>query len=430
MKATLAYGIDGLYTNGFSICNIIAVIGQDKLVLVHADQLTNPAAIKDEVEWVDEPNELILIFREKWQNVLTTQMFRQLAKLLPNKKINLVKMDDEHDGVYLSFHASSANTLHPNIKKYPIHIHPDNLLRHPLEQLFLAVQKIEQIIGLRAKTETQRVRKKYLNIFDGRAWEPVGSNELMIDDSDDTTKKEIAFIKPHDSYIVIIGKLAGIAQSYHDIIKCVEDIKQFVQPIGFHLEGYLNNFDALKLFKRNLFQLTNENDKNSIFRLEQPGSNEDKEIVVGLQAALANPSSTANTFEKLLIPYKQEAPETPFKTQLTNEYTNFHKHYDERMIYTSQKEEYRAYLKKAVKHCKAAIETYQSNRFSGATNLFLEGLKLCTYCCLRIQDSLAKSYYNTGRALYQVQEYQKAKFFLNIALMIARKLCSIVRLRS
>ncbi len=38
MKETLPYGIEGLYTQGFSICNIIAAIGQDKLVLIHADQ--------------------------------------------------------------------------------------------------------------------------------------------------------------------------------------------------------------------------------------------------------------------------------------------------------------------------------------------------------------------------------------------------------
>lgn len=44
-----------------------------------------------------------------------------------------------------------------------------------------------------------------------------------------------------------------------------DSLRNIAMPIGVQLEGFLNNFDAIKLLKRNLKQVLDENDENSIF---------------------------------------------------------------------------------------------------------------------------------------------------------------------
>jgi len=48
-KATIACGIDALYTDGLSTCNIIALISESKAYPFHADFNSNKMEIKEMV---------------------------------------------------------------------------------------------------------------------------------------------------------------------------------------------------------------------------------------------------------------------------------------------------------------------------------------------------------------------------------------------
>lgn len=424
MQASLSYDIGGLYTNGFTSCNIIAVIGKEKIALVHADQKTSADMIANEVKWVGDPSDVVLIFREKWRKIVTSRLFSELTKLLPGKIITLKSMDDDHDGVLLSFSESPDNPLHRNIKKYPMHHSMDNLIRHPDEQRFTAVQKIEQIIGINAIRLTGKMPVKPTMIFDGRAWEPIDSKELTINEHHSRTKGEVKFLRAGDTLMSYAGRLLGILTSYKDAIASAETMEELSTTIAPYLEGYFNDFQALKLFKRALYQLIDEKDLNSIFSLEKRGSEQDNEIVKNLLTATKKADTSYESIDNLITTYKKEAPDTLFKKQLLVEYSNFNRHYKARMVYATHAVERQSWLTQATKYRERAIKHYQANEFPAAINLFHSELKLNTYSCLKDNQALASNYYNLGRCFFKTHQYKVGKILLENALILQENYCA------
>lgn len=322
-----------LYTWGFSSCNIIAVIGTEKLVLIHADTLTDPDAIKDEILWVGEDSEVVFIFREKFRKALAEVLLPKLKRLLPEKKINVKKMDDAHDGVLVSFHMYSDSDLNPHVKKFPCSQHPQRLFRHEKEQTFLAVQKIEQLVGLNARIYTGKTLRKRFIIFNGNNWEAISEGELKIFDSHPATKEELNFFSAADSYFTLMHKLAGLAESLKGRIQYGEELKDIVMPIAFYLEGYLNNYNPLLLLKRNLLHLLDKKDDGSIFSIEKPVTREDNNVCEHLNVVLRKPQVMPEEVQNIFYAYREKAPENPFKKQLVEEFNTFYQHYQDRMIY-------------------------------------------------------------------------------------------------
>ena len=71
--ASAAYDIEGLYTDHYSSCNIIACLGKERIVLIHVDaqMQLHSNKIQEELEWVSEPNEIIFLLRDKGKNIQT-----------------------------------------------------------------------------------------------------------------------------------------------------------------------------------------------------------------------------------------------------------------------------------------------------------------------------------------------------------------------
>src|SRR5690606_8952205 len=128
----------------------------------------------------------------------------------------------------------------PRVEKFPYGQTPQNLLHHPQEQKFLAVQKIEQIIGLRAKQQTKKFRNKQLRIFDGCAWETLEDWHFFIDTSHALTKKEMKSFTKDNPYITLNINLRELIGEVKKTIPFIGEFNDM--HVTFYLEDYLNNF--------------------------------------------------------------------------------------------------------------------------------------------------------------------------------------------
>lgn len=414
MGATEVYDIKGLYTDGFSTCNIVACIGKDKLVLMHVDAQTILDKVEKEIAWVGEPSEVIVILRNEdvcSGERVKAQLLEHLNQAMPSLSIVERIMDREHDGVYLSFKQHKQSDLHVNLQKFPLRKRPDNLIHHPQEQQFLAVQKIEQIIGQREKYQTRKAKNKQFYIFDGRAWETLGNNELKIDCSHQLTREEMQCFAKDDPYIVISGKVGGIIESAQKKIPIMSDLKEIALNVATHLEGYLHDYDYRRLFKRNLKDMIN-NDCNN------PLSDADKDFKSQLSNLLQQNADIFKEVEQLIATYQQNALETEFKTAIVSEYNSFSEHYLERKYYSDVKIACEQMKKRALSFNKQAVKEVQQKKYESAVNLFFDTLKLCTYCCMKDAPELAIAYFNFGRTLYRAGRYQEAHFSLNTSLLL------------
>lgn len=414
MQATQAYGINGLYTDGFTTCNIVVCISHEKMVLAHVDGLTIPEKVQEEIEWVGQPSKVIIISRshdEYTGDYVKNKLLEHLKKEIPSIAILEHEIDGNYNGVYVSFKLNEQNNIHPNIKKYPIHQKPEELIHHPDEQQIQAVTKIEQIIGMDVKLKLGRIKNKQFYIFDGRAWEPLSDNELKIDSSHPLTKNEMKNFSNQDPYLGIASKLAGILEYHKQNFPVLGETKNFVIPISIHLEGYLNNYDHTLLFKRNLKQLIND-------KFYKPQSKEDNDFKIQLNALLNNQVDVFDEVKNLVNQYQEKAPATDFKNDIIEEYENFSRHYQERRYYHNLKQTYKQLKELALSHYKHGVKYYEVKNYVAAANLFLEGIKLSTLCCLKTDPNLASLYFNAGRSKYFCQEYQEAETFINTSLIL------------
>lgn len=206
------HDIAGLYTDEFSTCNVLAVISNSKLMLVHLDtHILNSEAmleqLQQEIEWVSEPREIVVVFKRDigGGERVNKRLLAHLALEMPLVKILNKEIDNDTHGIYLSFDTQKASDIHSNIQKFPYGSRPTELIRHPQEQQFLAVQKIEQVIGQHAR-HIVATRNKRICIF-AQGWEPLSDAELKVDVSHPLTQREMLRFSKQDTYFDIVQKL-------------------------------------------------------------------------------------------------------------------------------------------------------------------------------------------------------------------------------
>lgn len=426
MSATKAYNVNGLFTSGYSTCNIIFGISPDKqkMILIHADLLlcSNPQQIINDANWLGT-KELHIILRETGH---------PQAKLLLTEfnkhgiTAKLHKMDDEHDALFVTLEqqALSETQFHPHIKKLPIGEKPETLLCHPDEQRFLAVTKIQQLIGLIATNLTRQSPSKQMCIFDGGTWEPLEPYEFIVDTSHPSTKKEMDFFEKQDSFVTIMSKLNAIFMDLEkNGIPYQVGAKETVMSITFWLEGYFNNFDAVIPFKRNIFELFDRSNDNSIYKLETPKSNEDQTYPNRIVETLNHPNASYSHVKDLIEEYKVTGPETPFKKQAMSEITDFVKHYQQREFYKQQTELHQGMLTQAQNFAQSGKDLYGSSVFQNrSAEFFRQAFTLQSLHATKDKPELATLAYNTGRSLQKVGDFTVAAFFLKTAVTLSNYL--------
>ena len=417
MDATNPYGLNGLYTDSFSSCNIVVCIGKKQISLAHFDFQNSTKTIQQQIELTSDPSCKVIILYRQSGDIIKKELLEYLGKKMPSQIVISKQMDDQHEGIYVSLNSASIGVpmddVHPGIKKFPIGERPEGLIHHPQEQQLLAVRKIEQLIGLRARYKTEETRKKLFLIFDGICWEPLDKAELSVDVSHNSTREEMEFFSKEDPFITITGKLAEIVKKIKaEGFIALNPWQKVAMSIASHLEGYLNDYDYELLFKRNLGNAINSDLINKEQSLPQ-----DKIFQKKLNETLAKPYPIFEETRSLLVDY-MKTPPTAFKKQFLSEYKIFRKHYEERKYYANAHHG-RLQIKEEAKRVNAkAISAYKEENYSEAFQLFSQVLTGFTQVCLKSNPELASVFFNLGKCLLKAAKFESAIFFLRSSLIL------------
>lgn len=368
------YDISGLYTDGFSTCNILILfnkaIGSVELAHIDASIALRIEQVQEQSS-LDDATEIVLISREDKGKKIRDTLVDYLKAKYPAKTVTVKMADMSESGVQASS-VKKDGTFQLVIEKFSPSSAPNNILHHPDEQKFLAVQKIEQIIGRRAKITSRTSLVRRLCIFDGICWEHMESLDFKIDESHSITQQEMSRFSESDSCDVVVKKLAEILQLTEKegaAPSFQEDLESFLMEVAGYFENYLNNYDYDLLLRRSNESILSTSDR----------STPDK-------AHVANEFLVSNYLTREL--YKK---------------------------FEQTKEEKIGAAKAANKY---AIEAYQNKQYVAAGHLFFSILKTLTYYCVKSDPLLAVAYYNLGRTFFREDNYRQSHFFLKTAALL------------
>ena len=413
-SSTPIYGIEGLYTNNFTSCNILIGIAKDRFILMHIDSRMHFPAIKHEIDWLGDQKEVIILFRSAGK-FITDMLLRYFSKELKEVTPKLKKMSDADDGIIVSITEDRKNEIHPQVKKLAADQNIDNLLFHPQEEKFKTVQVIEQIIGVIAESKTREIREKTLNIFNGLCWEPVPEGELKVDTQEHRTQLEMKNFQSDDHYFLISRKILKIIEAMKkEDIPIVGEGKDIADTMACHFEDYFNHYDAELIFKRNVEALLN-------WKESLPICFQDNQFRQVIDKLIEEKSPVAE-IKKAMDEFKKAKGEsTQFKFDNLGELDSFYLHYQDRMTSKKQYQQSKEFLQSAFKKSRYGKKEFDNKNYSAAANLFLETLREVTFSCLKNDKLLATTYYNCGRSLQLLGELSKAKFFMEIALTLKKQ---------
>ncbi|MDQ2994910.1 MAG: hypothetical protein M3R00_08225, partial [Pseudomonadota bacterium] len=130
----------GLYTDGFISCSIIVCIGKrnGRISLAHADQFYYLKEIAEEMQWVGEDCEFIILHHPR--GMMQLEWYK---KRFGDKISRIHALADQCYGVSVSFTPSAENKLHPLIAIYNKDQLPRDIVRHPDERNFMTGHHIE-----------------------------------------------------------------------------------------------------------------------------------------------------------------------------------------------------------------------------------------------------------------------------------------------
>ena len=412
-------GVIGLYTNNFSSCVIISAMTQFKAVLIHADYKTSIGQIFQELEWIDDAI-INLFYRESHKEVNATRILKELKAKFPEKEIRENKLLDTQHGILLSFFEEPGKQTN-GIRLYqlPRDNKPDRLIFHPKEQQFLSTQKIEQIIGFRQLHDTGEIVVKEVCIFDCFLWKPIEDSDLCITKKGELTEEEMSQFTPQDDYVTIARKLIGIAEaSKTSGVEIADNDYQFVMPVAFWLEGYLNNFDADMLLRRNIKSLLDPSNENSLYSYNS-SNQEDASVAKKLLTLNSNEKSEdyLKQFDKIIIEY-QKSPHTEFKKSLLQECSMFRRHHSKRIEYQDAALANLKHQKRAKELAKIGLKSMVAKNYSAAKNLFAEALHYCIISCDMSDKILVSALFNYARADQRSGNPDMAKSYLSRALTL------------
>jgi len=399
-ETTITRNIKGLYTSSF-IASIVACIGENTIALAHFDLHTPPALLNKMID-ATKVSTIVVCSREGDQ-IVKSNILEYIKKNLPEQKVIHKDVHEKITGIVISFESSSANTIHPQLQRLTSHQQPKegSVLHHPQEFQFGTVQKIEELIGFRARRKKKgKSNERNLFIFDGAHWESM-ANSLKVDDSDSLTKQELEFFGRDNTFYIIMQKIPLLVQEFK-----VEDIfgrRQF-KRIAMALETYFNNFDIDVIYRRNLKDSLTCDFNRSLVHTPADRKMSNK-IVTLLDQKGALP---IEEIRKIYDAYEQTADKSAYKSQMEVEYFGILLHYYERRQYHDYAAEIKKIKTKAVEANAAGVKEYKGENYAGALEKFNEVLTHLTVVATKIDPLIATCYFNIGKSLFNLKEYTKA----------------------
>lgn len=396
--------VSGLYTDGFSSCNIIVGISAKKLILIHVDMLSilDTGKIQKEMRWLSTPSNVIVIYRKEDEAgaIINDLLLTELKEIIPSDKIVNQAVSSKVSSVFLSFESQDSFAVHPNIKF--LDNRPQNLILHPQQQQFLAVQKIEEIVGLEARNATKLAYRKKTCVFDGIAWEPMSDHEIKIDMSHDTTKRDMGYFNKNSSQVYIAQQLKCILELLP--IKNTFEISGYLY-VANHLQNYLNDYKYPEIFKCNF----SDTICSGFYPLQ---TDDDRELHKYLKSILLKSGDVFTEITYALNQYSQKDVGTEFTKNILMEYQQFSGCYKESLACSELYNNYLMQQKNASKTMQAALADYKNKNYKSASDQFLNIIKVFNLTNTKKSPTLASAYYNCGRSLFKDGQYESAQYFL------------------
>lgn len=240
---SLSKGFMGLFTDGFSTCCILVIIGNKAIVLAHIDAQMYPDEIQSDLEAAGNNGEALLLYRPEgaFNAARIDELFtefpqfnyqqQEVPSFLSGKYIFLVK--DEYS-------CADKPPYHCYQIDYDNNQRPENLVHHPEEDAYVRLRKIQQIIGLQEK-----IGRRYLSytphyLFNIDGWTNFYSDELKLDTSNPLTQKEFACFHKDMLPDEIQEELVKILKnSFYTGIPIDDDIGELAGAVVPYLQSYL-----------------------------------------------------------------------------------------------------------------------------------------------------------------------------------------------
>lgn len=433
---TTQHGIKGLYTDGFSFCNILVGINhsKSKILLSHIDGQTiffSPDKIMDELKWLGEDSDIFVFLRENDGESNYEQLANNYQKI-SRKRLSRIVLDGippvTVSGIYVGFEEENGNVDHPNIKRFSSNEGPKGLIHHPKERQFLTVQKVEELIGLRTKTRKLRagipdiVKQKQICVFDGHTWTTPYDQELKVDLSDKLTKQEMDQFIPDYPFFNIQKQVKELIKNIQKEDIGVGDHQDSGIEVSFHMECYLNSDSKMSC---EAILIRNIEDEMAGFECYSKNTKEEDTYKSELKLCLEKLKKAGQ-----LEPAEQERTIERLKALIQKDHTNGYirdvsreafKHlyyFDERKRYQRIETERKIMFEKAKEEHLRAITLYKAREFDKAHPVFLQAIKQLIQTVSDNDPNLKVICFNFGSNLYEMCYFREAYYFLNLALKL------------
>ncbi len=433
---SLKQNIAGLYTDGFSICNIVVVYSEKGISITHADNCTLTKAIEAEVAWAGAGCEKIVYYR----NEETKQLMEVCASrtIVADGKFKLEFWGNESKirsqwslkpvasevaGLQFIPEAKPGTKLQVLTKEFAQDVLPATLLRHPEEWPATVATKIEELIGFGTK---DFVPKQNI-IFDDNCWLPLPIHELMpYHSNEEDLQQYIDFIKKDNKFMKITERLAGIRE--HLFGKHPQGILKDNRPdVCIKAAKYFQSFNCRQskeaILVMGIMETLDDQKLGNNPKKYPIQNNEDANIVKRLRKLAAEKDIVVDTIQKILDDYSKTAPATNFKSYLLYNYKNQKKLYLERKEYEDLAALYKQAKGLLKSFAKEGAELFGAKEYAKARKKIEEALSF-SWCCKLSDAPLIILLGNMGVCLLQDNDPEAAIYYLELTINL-RKLFNV-----
>lgn len=394
--------INGLYTHGFSTCNVVICISTSQIFLMHVGVNDTASLLSDIKKVKGELSKIHVLYRPQEQvaGILKSRILNLLVDNLDkglSVEIQVTEAKEEIESVLIYLEDNGQISIKYDEK-------PDFLLRHPHELQLETVQKICQVIGVRSLKEKLKthISDKITNIFDGVAWTKIPDNQFEVDDGTKLTMSEIKYVFAENSLEQIALRVNGLLKAIQNEILVSENIDIF--DIALHIELYLNKYNYALVFKRDILAILD------LSRVE-PSTDEENTFAKGIRA-IATKMGEDNVYGAIaekVETYRKYGTPTHYKEYILKQYDMIASLYISREQYGTLRSYYDSCVIEATNKNKKAREHYQNKEYPEAANLFLDALKLLTYSCLKGDTKLNATTFSYNTALKLTADCSEVK---------------------
>ena len=403
ISASKIFNVAGLYTDGFSTCNLIVFIGPGRISLTHADFMANPANHQEEEKWVGTPCQCIVVRR-----MLGAFQTETLLAECTQKPIIYDAPDTEVAGISVSFESRTENSVHPQITLHHEQLTENILRRHPDEKRFLVAHKMEQIL---ITGQEERFNKQNL-IFDGRFWEALDEKEFHPYCIDDFSRDYLGFLKPNESTRIVSGRLMGIIdalQKRFPQVTMVNELKKEAISTGVYAVLYLNQYDPKKVLCLDINDLIHDTEFVTPYK-KYPADEQLEKELIQILADKNIDAAVQKIWEKYLRLEETEYSHCIMKNlEAFLQWYKIGEGFSKSEALVNQQKQY-------VKEVSfKLVILYKAQQYVEAAEAFRKLLVDAAYCFKKNDPELGILLHNLGQALFHSDECELAKTFLQWA---------------